>query len=98
MALVNVFGYYNMPSSTNVPWTIHQLEDGRMTLKQLYELVTQNREKRCGIEARIGKAKESLDSVNSLGLVKNILFYNILLFTVKQIDLLYDNTKALRGF
>ena len=36
MALVNVSVYYNAPSSTNIPWTIHQLEDDRITLKQLY--------------------------------------------------------------
>ena len=31
--------YYNAPSSTKIPWTIHQLEDDKITLKQLYELL-----------------------------------------------------------
>ena len=46
MALVNVSEYYNAPSSANIPWTIHQLEDDRMTLKQLYEHVTKSSVKR----------------------------------------------------
>ena len=69
MALVNVSVYCNAPSSPGIPWTIHQLQDDRitLTLKHLYELVTWNLERRGRIEARMGKAKESLDAVNSLG-------------------------------
>jgi len=36
LAQVNVC---NALSSPNVPWTIYHLEDDRITLKQLYELV-----------------------------------------------------------
>ena len=41
MALVNVSVYYNAPCSPDIPWTIHQLENDRMTFEQLHELVTQ---------------------------------------------------------
>jgi len=42
MVLVNDSVYYNAPSSPNIPWTIYHLEDDRITLKQLYELVVQD--------------------------------------------------------
>ena len=46
MALVNVLVYYNAPCSPAIPWTIHQVEDDKITLKQLFELVTQTFERR----------------------------------------------------
>jgi len=39
LPLVNVC---NAPSSPNVLWTIYHLEDDRITLKKLYELVVQD--------------------------------------------------------
>ena len=83
MALVNVSVYYNAPCSPTIPWTIHQVEDDRITLKQLFELVTQTLERRSRgrIEARIGKTKENLDAVNSLG--KLSLFCSIVLLLNK---------------
>jgi len=39
MVLVNVC---NASSSPNVLWTIYHLEDDRITLKKLYELVVQD--------------------------------------------------------
>jgi len=69
MALVNVRVYNSSASRTVVPWTIYHVEDERLTLKSLYELVTKDidAEAVVEIEARVGKAKEHLDAVNSLG-------------------------------
>jgi len=50
MVLVNVSLYYNAPSSPNLPWTIYHLEDDRIILKQLYELVQDELEAIDGIE------------------------------------------------
>jgi len=46
-ALVNV---YNAPSSPNILWTIYHLEDDRIILKKLYELVQDELEAIDGIE------------------------------------------------
>ena len=68
MVLVNVSVYLFLCITMDI-FTKRSMEMiYRITLKQLYEFVVQGGlEAIDGIEARIGKAKESLDPVNSLG-------------------------------
>ena len=70
MALVNVSVCFHATCLQNLPWTIYDLKDDRLTLKDLFDIVTKDfnaPEAIDRIEARIGRTKENLDPVNSLG-------------------------------
>ena len=70
LALVNVC---NAPSSPNIPWTIYHLEDDRITLKQLYELVVQDElEAIDGIEVTKSCFKRFLIDSSNNGIMKMV--------------------------
>lgn len=71
VVLVNVSVYDRCCSQTVVPWTIFDVGDDSLSLSAFYERVI--REHDCQLvehelkEARVGRSKENLDSVNDLG-------------------------------
>ena len=68
MALINFSVYDTCCHCTVVPWTIHQLEDERVSLKQLYHRMRPERAMNHEIqEVRVGSSKDSLDPVSNPG-------------------------------
>ena len=72
--LVNVSIFDSTCLKTLVPWTVHCLDDERLTLSGCYELLIRRSDETIQEdhrleEARVGSTKETLDIVNDTGKV-----------------------------
>ena len=72
--LVNLSIFDSSSASTVLPWTIHELGDDRLSLRQFFQSVSPADHYSLK-EARVGKSKNSLDPVSNLGMVASQFCY-----------------------